>query len=471
MRIRTRLALTVIVVMGVIIAGMIGLDAVQRHRFAEHALTEFTLHVLAEPGSREACEADPAGWWKMPMPALRREGEPPTGARPMLWVFDAELRPASPRAPSPHDLDTPWWDEEVWVLVRTPWKDGPCAAILARGTTVPGWIGSFLPANPFWMLPMLALLIPVLVSMGPVIRRLHRLSASVRRSAAGGFVDPVAIEGNDEVADVARAFDAAIAEKDRREQTLREFLINTTHDVMIPLTVLKGHLTALKQQGGADHALLLSAMREAHYLGSLMHNLAAAAKLEAGEPGLVRGAVDLGELLERVLSRHRPVAARLGVSLEGAPPARPLVTHADVTLLEQAVSNVVYNAIRHNREGGHVAVLVEPSGTDRFRLRVVDDGPGLAEGDLSRLVERGFRGGNARTRTSGGQGIGLHITSRVAQLHGFDLAFARSQHGGLQVDLAGPIAEPLPGGTPTPRPAQRDSPRSEAIQPLDRRRR
>ncbi|WP_245913706.1 ATP-binding protein [Nannocystis exedens] len=95
------------------------------------------------------------------------------------------------------------------------------------------------------------------------------------------------------------------------------------------------------------------------------------------------------------VARHRAAEEALSgyaqVELDGAVPESPLRVDADVTLLEQAVGNVVYNAIRHNRAGGHVAVLLEGLAGDRFRLRVVDDGPGVPADELARLVERGFR--------------------------------------------------------------------------------
>jgi signal transduction histidine kinase len=298
------------------------------------------------------------------------------------------------------------------------------------------------------LLPLLVVFAAVLLAIGPVVRRIRRLTENVKESAAAGYATGITVEGGDEIADLARAFESAgrdvrtqLTEKDRREQALREFLANTTHDVMIPLTVLKGHLTGLRERAVAgkpfDMGVLTSAMDEAHYIGSLMHNLAVVAKLDAGEPERSRDAVDLNALIGRVLSRHRPIARQRDVALDCALPDDAISTEGDVTLLEQAVSNIVYNAIRHNRPGGHVAIVLERIGTQNFRLRVVDDGPGLPAAELSKLVERGFRSNEARTRAPDGQGLGLHITHRVAKLHGLDLIFQPSSYGGLQVDLEG----------------------------------
>jgi signal transduction histidine kinase len=171
---------------------------------------------------------------------------------------------------------------------------------------------------------------------------------------------------------------------------------------MIPLTVLQAHLATMQeheQEGRPrDGAILTSAMDEAHYLGALMHNLGAVAKLDAGVREPVMGAVDLNALVHRVVSRHRAIARRLDIALDFAVPDELVATAGDVTLL---------------------------------------DGPGIPADELRQLVDRGFRGNDARTRSPEGQGLGLNIALRVAELHRFTLRFGASEYGGLQVDLEG----------------------------------
>jgi len=328
---------------------------------------------------------------------------------------------------------------------------GPCAYVLTHGTTTPGFVGALLPSSPIWLVPLAAVMIAILIAVGPVVARLRRLTAAVTRSAERGFIDEVPVEGRDEVKELAIAFGAAsrevraqLAAKDQRERSLRDFLANTTHDVMIPLTVLKAHLTTLlgahREGQLSDLGVLTSAMDEAHYIGALLHNLAVVAKLDAGEPASLSDGVDLSALLLRIVGRHAPIARQRGVVLEHAVPEQPLTTRADVTMLEQAVSNIVYNAIRHNRTGGHVAVTLESISDERFRIRVLDDGPGIPATELARLLERGQRGDDARTRDPEGRGLGLDIVQRVARLHDHDLRFGPSEFGGLQVDLEGLVS-------------------------------
>lgn len=498
MTLRVRLAAAAVLAMLPVMAALFWYDAVTQQRAAQQILVEYTYSRMAS--ARQDCESAPETWGgvlspehghgphephepppgpppevppgdrppphhpQKPPPDGPREHQAPPGrppaARPAeLFAYTADLRSQNPSAPEiPAQLarglasrDTavlsPYWpSSSVEALVRMPWGTGPCALVLARGTTDPAW-GGILPRKPFWMLPVLFVLAAVLLAIGPVVGRIRRLTERVRRSAESAYAGPIAIDGTDEIAELSRAFDTAgkeiraqLAEKDRREQALRDFVANTTHDVMVPLTVLQGHLSTLREQaaraGAKETETLVSAMNEAHYMASLVHNLTAAARLASADVKLQPSEVELGALVERVTGRHRPIARQLEVALESAIPAETMAIRADLTLLEQAISNVVYNAVRHNRPGGHVAVILERGEPGGFSIRVIDDGPGIPEEELSRLVERGYRGNEARTRAPDGQGLGLHIAFRAAELHGFSLALKPSEYGGLEVTLS-----------------------------------
>lgn len=465
--------------------------------------------------SLPAASAPSASSWGGPPPPARMPGPRVPHSQPaQLFVYSdrgESLQPGAPRvfaapagasATGVRRLST--LSGHPWVRVQVPVPGGApgCALVVAQGTSEP-WLGGFLPASPVWLLPLLALLVTVLLAVGPLVVRIRRLTAAVRRSAESEYHVGVAETGRDELGDLGRAFDEAaatvrarLADTQRSETALREFLANTTHDVMIPLTVLQGHLAALKTQlaqvgpdaaAGAPRASIgslaaapdpsaadpsppvdaplalrqtvIQAMNEAHYVGALLHNLSTVAKLDASDAFVHLADVDLGALVERVVQRHLPVARSLRVSLDRAVPAGPLSVTGDVTLLEQAVGNLVYNAIRYNRPGGHVAVVLEPGSgfpagdpdsPGPFVLRVLDDGPGIAPADLARLRQRGARGDQARSRAPDGRGLGLHIVARVAELHGLRLQFLPAEGGGLQVELSSspsiPPREPRPHG-------------------------
>jgi signal transduction histidine kinase len=470
---RGRLALT-LVLTAVPLVYAVGWLRTELVRGSEAQVLRDLVQSRAAGLGRERCESAPEelfaaprhGGGPPPFPGPAPPGGPPRGPRRppvQAFAYDDAFQPSDPSAPAfPDELRRaleggrdhasrriavpPGPGRELEVAVRTGWKNSRCAVILARRFPPPpeprlAMLWSALPL-------LLALLATVFVATGPVVHRIRALATDVGRSAETRYEVPVPVRGNDEVAVLARAFNEAgrkvrahVSSLEQRDRTLRDLLTNTTHDVMIPLTVLLGHLSAFRKRmaegGTIGEAQLVPAIQEAQYLASLIHNLGAAAKLETGEPLVERHPVDLNALVERVVERHRPVAGPAGIAIEYGVPERAVVVDGDVTLLEQAVSNVVHNAVRYNRRGGHVAVLLEAAPRDGFRLRVVDDGPGVPAEEFERLVERRRRGDAARQREPGGLGLGLHIAHGVAERHGFTLRLEPSEHGGLAVELRG----------------------------------
>jgi signal transduction histidine kinase len=491
---RARLALTVLLAAIPLVAALAWLRADLARRDADRSLREFAVARM-ESGGRERCESDPT-FFAVIVPPPRRPGEfdgggpaaapppPPEGFRPpvptdggapldaprrapptpitQMWAYGPDLKSANPRAPEmpaelaaeivrgTADAGRPFEENGLSgreLVVRMSWTNGPCAFVLARRIEpAPRESAAF----PLWSAVALvvAMLGVVALASGPVVRRIRKLTDDVKRSARDHYATPVDVAGRDEIAELARAFNDAggelrghLQEIAKREETLREFVANTTHDVMTPITVLAGHLTAIRSAAAGGRAveptLVNAAIEEAHYLASLVHNLGAAAKLDAGSQQVRLSPVNLNEVVDRVVSRHWPVASPRAVDVEFAVPETPVWIDADVTLFEQAVSNVVGNAVRYNRPGGHVAVILDAPSAGEFSLRVVDDGTGVPDEQLARLTERAFRSDEARRRHPEGMGLGLDIARRVAAFHRISLAFKRSEYGGLEVEFRG----------------------------------
>ena len=448
--IRARLAA---LLLGILLPTAFVLVLVQRHwelRTAAVAIGEATAERFTEQ-RQIACAANPERFGSRG--GGRRRGRGRRGPRGRaLHIYDQALRPAREGSPL---IDEPMKDELqaeglAWRRVRSEGRpaelqvavlvaeNGPCSVVLVARPTPP------LHA-PLWPALVFALLAigAASVAAGPLVRRIRRLTRAVgeAREGRGAFApDP----GSDEIGELSRAFAADRArleshaeELERRERMLSEFVANTTHDVGIPLTVLQGHLVALRRRlEGDDRKVLGHALEEAHYIGALIRNLAAAAKLDDPTRSLVREPVDLVALVERVASRHAPLAKAKGVSFDHATPDATVMIPGDLTLLEQAVGNLAHNAVRYNEPGGHVALVLERT-AGGFAIQVIDDGPGVRPEDLGRLGERRFRSETARSRQPTGTGLGLAIAADVATRHQLALRFERAEPHGLVAILEG----------------------------------
>lgn len=363
------------------------------------------------------------------------------------FAYDEEGRASADDAPplprSDRALDT-WWvlltDGPSLVVSAAP--SGPCTTLLAR---IPIRSGERRAQAQTLMVVLVSVGLAVLLSGIPLVSRLRRLEARVRASADSQYAEAVPIEGRDEIAAVAAAFNEArdavraqMAEARTRAEDLRRHVANTAHDVGTPLTTLQGTLAELERAGPgtpATVALIHDAMREAHYMASLLRNLSTVVALDARGEASVVTPIDLSVVVDRVVARHAAMARAHEVSLNHATPGHSVVVEGDPTLAEQLLSNLVDNAIRYNRPGGKVAVVLDIDRGGAFDLSVTDDGPGVPEEELTQLTRRWYRGDQARTRRPEGTGLGLAIAAEAAARLSMRLEFVRPGHGGFEAWL------------------------------------
>jgi len=302
-------------------------------------------------------------------------------------------------------------------------------------------LGPFGDRESLWLAGMVAAVLvgAAWLAAGPLVRRVRALDATVRKTVDTSVL-PKQVASGDELDRLARSFDEVMSALRAQTHALRSFVENTAHDTGLPLTVLHSQLAQLREDAAARRAVdpehLRAALEELQYLSSLLRNLSAVAALEAGEGQRVRTEVDLNALVERVALRHRMIAGQKSITLEYATPEEPLLVVADPTLVEQALNNLVHNAVRYGRDNGHVAVVLNGQ-AQGFEMRVLDDGVGVLPDELPRLAERSWRADAARSRVPDGKGIGLAIVRDIAAQHQWELRFEAVEPHGLCAILSG----------------------------------
>jgi signal transduction histidine kinase len=463
-RLRVLLALVIVALPATVLVIVLSFRA-RQEAFVD-ALYSTTVERM-EDGGRERCEDAPGRFQLGPM---RRDAGPELRGRGRTRVYDADFEPSGHHtreldgslrralergetvAASAHD------GGEVTVAMRMPWDDGPCAIVVVQARGVPPAMRRRgLMADLATTLGVLGVaFVVVFFALGPPLRRLSLLAAAVRSAPPDGLVPPKETLGKDEIGEVAHALSEAsararefVSRLETRDRALTEYVDGTTHDLAIPLTVLSARLSdaeAAQREGRAiDPALLASALAECQYLAQLVANMGATARLERGEGEVERRPIDLRAIVERTMERFRPAARHHGVSLDFATPEEPVRTLGDDILVERAIGNLVHNAIRHHRAPsspgepkrlGHVALVLERAGGS-FVIRVLDDGAGVTDALVASLSSSADVPDPRRAR---GPGLGLRIVRRVAEAHDFTLWFARSDAGGLEASLRGPIA-------------------------------
>jgi len=248
---------------------------------------------------------------------------------------------------------------------------------------------------------------------------------------------------HDEVARLGETLNEMLDRLEHAFDRERAFVSDASHELRMPLAILKGELELAMRHATTVEELrasVASAAEETDRVVQLAEDLLVIARSDQGQLPVSRQRVDVGELLESTAQRFRVRAAEHGVALTTDAPAG---LHADLDPLriEQALGNLLENALRHG--GGPVRVMATGASGGGCAITVEDSGPGFAPDVLPRALERFSRGDAARGR--GGTGLGLAIVEAIARAHGGTVTAANGEGGGARVRLS--LPGPAPGGS------------------------
>jgi two-component system phosphate regulon sensor histidine kinase PhoR len=208
----------------------------------------------------------------------------------------------------------------------------------------------------------------------------------------------------------------------RLEAVRRDFVANVSHELKTPVTSIKGFAETLEDGALEDPAAARRFVRiiagQADRLNSIIEDLLALSTLEQStdSPLLQLEEADLCDVVAVALEVCGPKAEAKHIDLREECPGC-LTSRVSPPLLEQAVVNLVDNAVKYSAEGSEVLVSLTES-SDEIVVSVHDEGQGVAREHLPRLFERFYRVDKARSRDLGGTGLGLAIVKHIAQIHG-----------------------------------------------------
>jgi two-component system OmpR family sensor kinase len=216
-------------------------------------------------------------------------------------------------------------------------------------------------------------------------------------------------------------------ELQKTDETRRELLANVSHDLRTPLTTLQAHLETLSMKEDLPdeerRAYLAITLQQCRRLVKLVEQLLELARLDAHQVTLSAEPFQLAELVHDVMMKFALAARNAGITLGVEMPQWvPLVT-GDIALIERVIDNLIDNALRYAGSGGRVAVRLQAQ-PQTVRLEVHDTGPGIPEGDRTRVFDRFYRGDKSRFSQSGHAGLGLAIARGILELHGSSIDFA-----------------------------------------------
>jgi two-component system sensor histidine kinase BaeS len=277
---------------------------------------------------------------------------------------------------------------------------------------------------------------------GPVRRRLRSLEDAARKVGAGDLTARAREDGNDEVATLAHAFNRMTADLAAREaqlqsadRTRRLLLADVSHELMTPLTAMRGYLETLSMRGlvldSETKDRYLSIINdETHRVERIVQDLLDLARMESAGDSLDVQDVPLEDLFGRVVARHGRDAEARGILLRTdiAPGAE--IVSGDPMRLEQALQNLAANALRHTPQGGRVELTAEP-GSQEIVLTVRDTGSGIDPAHVHHIFDRFYKADSSRPGEASGSGLGLSIVKAIVERHRGSISVANRPGEGI----------------------------------------
>lgn len=292
----------------------------------------------------------------------------------------------------------------------------------------------------------IALLLGVFLSR-TLTRPIRELTRATHAVSEGDLSQQVPIRSNDELGELAKAFNKMSTELSRSVNARKQMTADIAHELRTPLSLILGHAEAVHDGVLPPTLENFEIIREeAARLEHLVDDLRTLSLADAGELTIHLQTIEPQRLLQEVASLYQYHTQKKNISLE-LDIASPLSTiEVDPGRMTQVLTNILDNALRHTPEGGRI-VLSAKQMQEQIEITVQDSGPGLKSEDIERIFERFYRTDASRQREDGGSGLGLAIARSIVHAHGGQLSAQTSTqlNPGSEAEQGLKIVITLPG--------------------------
>ncbi|ENU25604.1 hypothetical protein F992_03348 [Acinetobacter modestus] len=287
-----------------------------------------------------------------------------------------------------------------------------------------------------YALTVLSSLVAALLMAAYFKKPIQRLLNATLELTRGNYQHQVVIKRNDELGDLSNQLNHLADILHQHEESRRQWVADTSHELKTPLAVLQAQIEAMQdgiRKATPEH--LDAMMRQVSSLKKLTQDLADLAQADAQQLKCYFAEVNPWDVVLQEVENFKPTfeQKQLDVSLSG----EGISLSLDRDRFKQIIVNLLGNCVRYTEQGGKIQIYTQQN--EHEWILYVDDSPfGLSDEQLARLGERFYRVDDSRTRSTGGTGLGLALSCKLAQALGGSLTFNHSPLGGLRCVLTFP---------------------------------
>lgn len=257
-----------------------------------------------------------------------------------------------------------------------------------------------------------------------LVAPLNALVTTANEIGAGNWASRVTVKGTAETRSLAQSFNTMVDQLQRNESLRRNMVADIAHELRTPITALQANIYAILDDAYPMTKEEIAGLYEqTRMLSRLVQDLHELSQAESGQLALDRHAENLGDTLAEMIAPFRSVAESKNVRLEvEIPPQLPLVL-VDEQRINQVMHNLLNNALRHTPSGGTIRIRAFAQ-KNTLGIEIHDTGEGIPPEHLPNVFERFYRVDYARSRKTGGMGLGLAITKAIVEAHNGSISIA-----------------------------------------------
>ena len=270
----------------------------------------------------------------------------------------------------------------------------------------------------FLVLGLIIIVVSVLYS-GRIVMPMKEVAGSIAMISSGDFNETMNLVGYTEAENIADNFNSMLSVLQNLEDARQEFVSNVSHELKTPITSVKVLAESLIEQENVPVELYQEFMvdinEELERMNKIINDLLSLVKMDKNASEVTIIEVNINEFLESILKQLQPIADKRNIEIIFES-VRPVMAQVDEVKLSMAFRNLIENAIKYNYDNGWVRVSLNAD-HKFFYLKVSDSGVGIPEELQDNIFERFYRVDKARSRETGGNGLGLAITRNAILLH------------------------------------------------------
>ncbi|MBQ8575010.1 MAG: HAMP domain-containing histidine kinase [Clostridia bacterium] len=254
-------------------------------------------------------------------------------------------------------------------------------------------------------------------------RPLREMSTAVRHYAEGDFSYKVRVKGNDEIAELAQAFNSMAMSLSSQESSRRSFVANVSHELKTPMTSIGGFIDGILDGTISEdrHDYYLHIVSdEVKRLSRLVTGMLNMSKIEAGEMQINLKTFDISaDIFKTLLSFEKKINDK-GIEIVGLDTMQSISVNADEDMIMQVIYNLIDNAVKFTPSGGYIFIK-DYKDSEKTFVSIRNSGDGIERDELAKVFERFYKIDRSRSYDVKGAGLGLFLCKSIVELHGGEI--------------------------------------------------